>query len=399
MKKDVFLMIPCDLSNYKYDNESKKSEIGNFLISEVEKNNMSEFKSNFIKGIERSVIGEYKLSSSLMQDTEDSIVTLTRHPKTNNGMICIYIPLAKNEPVVIIQSLVSNLLNIKTENGEFTTLKEYLFNNKIMISGNSKALVFLNEEISQQEIIKILACESDPLGEIVGSKLVEMSKLDIAQYNTAKVYCGENVLLELQKNFLENIKDRIANEAIEVFFMELLLLQEAAITRICDRITKELEIEIENPIRKNNIQVLEELSCETSQAILFLDFDCFIYPTVRNAAEEIYKKFGIDKLIDKYYKYKNVLETLINIHDARVDEVDNNNLNILLLVLTLTQVVSVLADLFLSLFENRFGFVTALSFISSIGVCFMLLLIFNILRKRQLKNYKNKSYKKRLSNI
>lgn len=396
-RRDIFLMIPCDLSNYKQ--EKNENEIGEYLIKEVEKNNCAEFKSDFIKCLERNVVGSYKITSNLIKNPEEGIFTITKHPKTNNGILIIFIPMALNKPDSVVQSLISGLLQIENEKGEKISVNKYLLDRDIYISGTPKALVFIEGEIPEQEVINILACESEPVDKIVGSSLVEMSRNNIAQYDSAKVYCGENVLLELQKVFIEDIKSRIANEAIEVFFMELLLLQDAAISRICNRIIKEIEIETDNPIRQNNIQVLDELSCETAQAILFLDFNCFIYPTVRNAAEVIAKNFGLDKLIERYYKYKDALETLISIHNNRINEMENKNMNILLLVLTLTQVVPIFADLFLSISKREFGIETLLSFISSIGVCFILLVVFNILRKRQLKKYKDNISRPKLTKI
>lgn len=385
--KDIFLMIPCDLSNYKI--QTQQNELGEYLIQQVEKNNKAEFKSEFIKCLERYVIGTHKITSELINGEEEGIITVTRHPKTNNGIITIFIPLAVNTPNAILHSLISGLLNIQTNKGEYISLNQYLQNANITMSGTSKGLVFIDGEISQEEVIKILACESQPVDTIIGTKLVQMSTNNIAQYNSAEVYCAENVLLELQKTFLKDIKERIENEAIEVFFMELLLLQDAAISRICNRIIKELDIEIKNPIRQNNVQVLDELSCETAQAILFLDFNCFIYPTVRNAAEEIAKNFGLDKLIDRYYKYKDALETLISIHTNRVEEMESNNMNILLLVLTLTQVIPIFIELFTSIYYDGINLTTILLFISSVGACFILLLVFNLLKRHKLRKYKN----------
>ena len=58
------------------------------------------------------------------------------------------------------------------------------------------------------------------MGEIIGEKLLDMSNKNIAQYNSAKVYCSENVLLELQIVFIEDINERLKNEAIEVLIIK-----------------------------------------------------------------------------------------------------------------------------------------------------------------------------------
>lgn len=384
--KDLFLMIPCDLTNYEI--QEKNNEIGKFLIEQVAENNKSEFRSDFIKCLERHVIGNYKLKSPIMEKEEDAIFTITIHPQTKNGLIIMYISLAINETSKIIQSLIAGLLNVQLKDNKYKKLDDFLIERNIITLGTPRALVFIDGEIEKREIINILACEANPMGEIKGEKLVQMSSKNIAQYNSAKVYCSENVLLELQNVFLLDIKERLKNEAIEVFFLELLLLQDSAISRLCNKIIKEINIETTDPTRENNISVLDELSCEVAQAILFLDFNCFIYPTVRNAVEEIAESFGLQKLKEKYYKYKEVLETLISIHMNRVDDMKNNNMNILLLVLTLTQIIPILIELFNAIYYREINFITILMFMCSIASCFIILAVFNLLKKYKLNKYK-----------
>ena len=384
--KDLFLMIPCDLTNYEI--QEKNNEIGKFLIEQVAENNKSEFRSDFIKCLERHVIGNYKLKSPIMEKEEDAIFTITIHPQTKNGLIIMYISLAINETSKIIQSLIAGLLNVQLKDNKYKKLDDFLIERNIITLGTPRALVFIDGEIEKREIINILACETNPMGEIKGEKLVQMSSKNIAQYNSAKVYCSENVLLELQNVFLLDIKERLKNEAIEVFFLELLLLQDSAISRLCNKIIKEINIETTDPTRENNISVLDELSCEVAQAILFLDFNCFIYPTVRNAVEEIAESFGLQKLKEKYYKYKKILETLISIHMNRVDDMKNNNMNILLLVLTLTQIIPILIELFNAIYYREINFITILMFMCSIASCFIILAVFNLLKKYKLNKYK-----------
>ena len=150
-----------------------------------------------------------------------------------------------------------------------------------------------------------------------------------------------------------------------------------------------------DPTRDNNIGVLDELSCEVAQAILFLDFNCFIYPTVRNATEDIAKNFGLDKLKEKYYRYKEVLETLISIHINRVEDMKNNNMNVLLLVLTLTQIIPILIELFTIIYYQKINVITILLFLCSIGSCFMILAVFNIFKKYKLNKYKRSFLKRK----
>ena len=215
-----------------------------------------------------------------------------------------------------------------------------------------------------------------------------MAKNDIAQYKTAKVYCSENVLLEIQSEAINDIKSRISMEAVEVFFMELLLLQDAAISRICDKILQELEIENKSPLNATNTDILDALASELSESILFLDFNNFIYPTVRISAEKIARNFRLDKLLDKYNTYKDLLESLINIRKNKIDDLETKNMNILLLILTFTQIIPVLISLFESITEKTLSLEDIISFASSITVCFILLIVFWYINRRKKRKYK-----------
>ena len=179
-------------------------------------------------------------------------------------------------------------------------------------------------------------------------------------------------------------------EAVEIFFMELLLLQDAAISRICDKILAELEIENNNPLKTTNTDILDVLATELSQSILFLDFNSFIYPTVRISAEKIAKNFRLDKLFEKYNTYKDLLESLISIRKNRVEDLETNNMNILLLILTMTQIIPVFIDLFKTIVSRPLAFEDIVSFISSITVCFILIFVFRLINKKKKREYKEK---------
>ena len=170
--KDLFLMIPCDLTNYEI--QEKNNEIGKFLIEQVAENNKSEFRSDFIKCLERHVIGNYKLKSPIMEKEEDAIFTITIHPQTKNGLIIMYISLAINETSKIIQSLIAGLLNVQLKDNKYKKLDDFLIERNIITLGTPRALVFIDGEIEKREIINILACEANPMGEIKGETLVQI---------------------------------------------------------------------------------------------------------------------------------------------------------------------------------------------------------------------------------
>ena len=380
---DLYLFIPIDLKNFDINKiQTTKTEIGDFLIKQVELNNKNEFKNDYVKCLERIEIGKFTFYFQNL--CEEGTLAITRHPKTNLGVLSIFIPYLKSDPSWILSFFIASKFSINDE-----TITEWTNKNHINLIGTAKSLLFSFSPLEEEEMISILACEYS-IGKLKGKEFIDAIHTDIAQYKSAKVYCSENVLLELQNVPINDIKERITMEAVEIFFMELLLLQDAAISRICDKILAELEIENNNPLKTTNTDILDVLATELSQSILFLDFNSFIYPTVRISAEKIAKNLRLDKLFEKYNTYKDLLESLISIRKNRVEDLETNNMNILLLILTMTQIIPVFIDLFKTIVSRPLAFEDIVSFISSITVCFILIFVFRLINKKKKREYKEK---------
>ena len=391
---DAYFMIPCDISKYKVRSKLEyKETVADYLIENVKYNNISEFKSDFVKCLEREVLGQFNFKFEIQGKTfeEECYVMLTKHKQTKLGIVTIYAPSTLNPVQLLLAKFVIDGLKIEVNN-KTLILSEWLKSVGISICGNLKSVIFSQEDIDKQNAINLLACEYMPMGNIMGREFKEMLENNIAQYDTAKVYTSERCLIEISNKFEENIQARIETQAIEIFFMELIMLQDAAIGRICTKVTKELEQETSNPTRGNNMEVLDELACEMSQAILFLDFDSFIFPTVKISAKKIAKSFGIEDLMQKYEKYKGILEKLINIHTAKAEEIENNTTNNILMVLTITQVLPVLVEFFDFILYGEITVYKVITMFSSIMACFVLFVIFNILKHRTMK----KKFRKKL---
>lgn len=379
---DLFLFMPCDLTNFE-ENIIKKNitKEGTFLINEIEKDNQNDLKNNYIKALERIEIGNHEFDFENREFKEEGIIYLTKHSKTNLGIFSIYLPKIKNKPNEILDSFIANRFKINN-----IPINEWADMNNIGLLGTSRCLAFSYTQLEEKEKVSILACDAAE-DRLKGKEFIEAANEDVAQYNGADVFCSENVILEIQKEMIQNINKRIEIEAWEIFFMELLILQDAAISRVCNKILNEFDKKDNNPLNATNTDILDSLSSELSESILFLDFNNFIYPTTRISVEKFAHKFRIDKLIDKYNTYKDLLESLIMIRKNKIEDLETNNMNILLLILTLTQVIPVLSSLFDMFINKDLTINNVLSFISSLGVCFVLLIVFYYINKRKKRKY------------
>ena len=166
------------------------------------------------------------------------------------------------------------------------------------------------------------------------------STKNIAQYDTAEAYVSDVTLLEISKEFKPELCDRLSEQAIEVFFIILLLLQDAAICNVEMMIEKAISDE-RNDNGNSNTE-LHTLVVEMSKATKFFNPRNFYYPTVRLSSIKIAEKFGLPKQIKLMTENKMLLEQLIELNTMRVQSKENDIINVILIILAVIQVVPIL---------------------------------------------------------
>jgi len=171
-------------------------------------------------------------------------------------------------------------------------------------------------------------------------------------------------MVEITKEKPCNIEERIASQAIEIFFVEMLLLQDAAVSKMNFRVKKEVIRARKNPFRKNSKSIIDELVYEMSYAINFADYKQFHFPTVRVSAEKVAKAFGIDYILNKYEQNKVLLERMISGHDAAIKEKENSIKNRLLVIITLFSAIKTINEAINMFTRNEYS---AISFWIALG--------------------------------
>lgn len=396
---DIYLMIPCSVKEYKGEyqqgrlNTNDQSSMAYHFINSVKESNDQEFSDDFVKGLSREVWGGVNLLVNVNAKVyiQPAIVTLTKHTLTNLGILIIMIPSVTVPGHNVLFNLRANLLRIQHEYGT-NGLREWLDTMGIQIFGTPRSVVFTSSKIPDEQILNALVTEATPMGKIIGSEFISILNTNLAQYDTARVYASEVCLIELNKTMEENHIKRISSQAIEIFFIELILLQDAAISRISSRIKQELDNESNNPGKNDSSQVLDLLACETSQAVLFFDYNQFLFPTVRLSAENIANSFGMRKLLVQHNRYKEILEQLISIHKSRMEELDNRTINILLLILAMAQVVPVFYEIVKTITQGSIQTQDIFVSLGSIGICFSLWIFFTIFKWKSKSRFKNRRF-------
>ncbi|WP_459928032.1 hypothetical protein [Desulfosporosinus burensis] len=396
---DIYLMIPCSLKEYSQGYQQDRTmtidqnSMAYHFITSVKESNDKEFSDDFIKGLSREVWGIVNLLVNVNEKvyTQPAIVTLTKHTLTCLGILIIMIPSVTVPGHHVLFNLRANTLRIQHDGGSHG-IREWLETLGIRIFGTPRSVVFSSSEIPDEEILKALVTEATPMGKIIGSEFTSILNTNLAQYDTARVHASEVCLIELNNTMEENHLERISSQAIEIFFIELILLQDAAISRISSRIKQELDNESNNPGKNDSSQILDLLACETSQAVLFFDYNQFLFPTVRVAAENIANCFGMRKLLVQHNRYKEILEQLISIHKSRTEELENKTVNLLLLVLAMAQVVPVFYGIVKAITQGAFQTQDIFVSLYSIGICFSLWIFFTIFKWKSKSKFRNRRF-------
>ena len=370
---DLHLMYPCSFHNYPYtksnnvyasivsedpyyeesQEELSQFELSRYFISKLKANNNSEFNDSFIRDIERQSWGI--VECSFIYDGKEYIeygfAYVSIHESTKVGLFSIVFPAINNPVLLQMFAFCSNMLRIKNEDESFE-ISDWLKAKGITLYGFPKGIVFCYSDVKKVDILKCLACEMEPIGSICSKTLKEWSEDNFAQYDIAEVYASDKCMIEICKCFEHDVIKRLKNQAYEIFLIEVLLFQEAAIARVCARVSSYLNNTPANANSKKMSAQLYDLSNEMSTAIIFMDHKRFLYPSVRISSEKIAQRFGTYEEIEKYYKYREILEQKINLNIADQEKIESATMNILLLFLTMIQVVPVLKDILSLIYSN-----------------------------------------------
>lgn len=415
-RQDLFLLYPCAVKNTELHNddefvhsfmdtilttkehlfveEEDEEELSEFFLNKLKQYNNEEFDGKFFRKIRRQSLGIVDTVVALEEEEfhQYGFAYLSIHPQTGVGMVGIVYPSISVPIELQLCGFCSDSIEICTPDGR-QKVKDWMKERELDSYGSPKAIAFSYSPMTEREVLCCLACEMYPMGELIGDTMREWSHDNFAQYEIAEVYASDRCLIEISKMNLSLIKERLNVEAVELFFLELLVMQEAAIARVSDR-TYEIFNEGLYMKADSDIQAkLFALSREAANAVLFVNYKKLRFPTVRISAKKIAERFGIAEEMENYQSCRQMLEQMIAINTSESEKVEGSLMNLLLLFLTMVQVLPLIAQLVKLLIGGQ---VTQTDiFASAIGAasCLSLYLIYRLSYRRA----ERKSREKRFS--
>lgn len=399
-KCDVHLMFPCSFEETPEElfEGVPADDVTAQFIKDLEKVSREEFcPDNFGQGensgryldLEHRALGVCAVSIGPPDGKPEArlqqgFLYFSRHMATQCGSINLVFPSTAVSALQILNYFCGNMLYLP-ENGELRPFLPWLAKRwKVQFCGTPRAVLFAFNPLTEYQLLQCLALESVPMGTLIGPSLREYASDNIAQYDVADVYVSPKCLVEVEHSCETELAERLALESIEIFFVELLLLQNASTRRVCQKVLDYMNSG-EALSGEKNYDHLIALSNEMSSAILFFDYNYFLFPTVSIACQKISSRFGMDAELEKYQEYRAILEQMIDLAHEEREKIENDNMNLLLLILTVVQVLPTLMETFAMLLTGQWSTTILSSWALSIGVCVALCGLFDLYKRRQVR--------------
>ena len=385
---DFYALYPCTITDLEAVKAAEKKEnvYCEHLKERIRANNEEELDGKFFRGITRINLGTVTVNIRVekLPCSQEGFALLSVHEQTKAAMVAIVIQDLHIPGLLLNNYFAGDCLTVG--NGAAgVPVKEWMKKQNAQAYGTPKSLIISYEEIPKEEVIQYLACEASPIGTINGTVLHQWSQENIAQYDMATAYASDRCLLEITPKVDRNRIARLDQGAVELFFLELLIMQEAAISRVSDRV---YELFHEGAFRETGKRIqtkLYDLNMEAANAVLFVNYKKLRYPVTRLSARHIGERFGVAVEFEHYQNCRALLEQMIAINTAEEEKIDGDLMSLLLLFLTMVQMVPLMASLVRYLMKGTFSDIDLLATASGAMICLALYGIYRLTSRRALR--------------
>ncbi len=277
----------------------------------------------------------------------------------NESQICVLHMLCFSFESVLTQYLDSvsrNQLEVivgkATDGGdESVNLYQYLYDNfGLNKVGTAKSFITGFEEkknIKKEVLASVLFTETyyendTGLGSIIEEDLLSMINLPhgVSTYNYADVIVGSNVVMQMSPNLFGPIELRIIKESTTLFYIELVLFEEAAIG-LADQKIKDVLSNI-NDIKPSRI--LREYGKQLKEYASTIDFwkVQMNYPSSKLAVENNRKYFKTEELLEQYHRNQGIFQKLYEVRSDYADRMEASTLSFIGATLTVLSLLDIL---------------------------------------------------------
>lgn len=374
---DCYILFPVSIKSIPSNNspdefiESLNSissgEFNSFLSSKILRTSLCDIEIAAFSCDGKSELGHEKAS-----------LYVSSFAEAGYGVLYVSIP-AVSIPLLYLLDQVSRggvmLRSVGTK--DFVNISDFLETKGIQICGTPRSAVFLSSRPDDDSFKSLLLGEVESPAKITGEKVTPLLIENIAQYSSAQIFASEINLAEIPQYFEIDYERRLGGQTLTLFILELIQLQEAALsgvnTKILNSISDRIYLSDSYALKK-----IEELTEEYAKAMLLWDIRNFRYRTAQQLADELAAKFRMDKKFEIFFSYKNLLEQLTNIHSSRINISETRILNVVLLLLAFIQIAPVIFNISKAFISNDFLKIDVVASLSAIAGCFVIWMLFRL---------------------
>lgn len=231
----------------------------------------------------------------------------------------------------LMDNIIRNNLMVVGADGSHTNFFDFVsLNYGVIKRGTPKIFAVIPKAkscLKSSQIASLLAAETiypdgENFGEIVDREIVAAisSEKGMGQYDRAFVCAYSNVVLQFTPDFQATLRDRLCEESITLFYIELILLEEAAI-QIADReiirlITSKA---VDEPVEF--LKQVENIYDNFSKTIDFWDIQVN-YPTSQKSIDMLRQAFKIKDQLAFMQRNQAQMQTVF---DTKCDIIDRND--------------------------------------------------------------------------
>lgn len=345
---DMYIMVPCVIHPGR---RAKLAE--DDFVRTFNKTADIEYSGSLGRQFQRGVLDDVEIVAC---DGEEGIEAgergrqrirayLSAHHETGLGIVILALPACTIAPQRLLgQMSGSDLWFAARQDPPPVPMKAWLASHGLSQMGTPRASVILGQEPTFGELCCLLSAEYDPVEGIVGHRIQEAARQNLAQYDYYQMYIAETCEVEFPGAFPRPYGERAADAILTLFVIELILFQDASLSRVQALVSREIEKSNSAPT-DDALAVIEDLGSYFAKAMLFWDIRNFRYQTAQKCADDFARAFEIDRLRENYHANRNILEQLVQIHATRIAERDNRIINFVLITLAVLQVLPIIYEI------------------------------------------------------
>lgn len=252
----------------------------------------------------------------------------------------------------LLDNIIRNQVTVDID-GKQINLFDYLNTTYgIVRRGTPKSFVVIPKEktcLRNSQLASLLASETiypdgETYGEIIDSEIVSAAKseLGMGQYSRAYVAAYTNVVLQFNSDSYLTLRERLYEESITLFYIELILFEEASI-HIADREIIKLftSANVANPV--DFLEHVDRIYDDYSKTIDFWDIQVN-YPTSQKSIDMLRSAFKIDKKLEYMKRNQEQLQVVFNTKCDIIDRKDSKRIDKSLALLSVFAVFSAWID-------------------------------------------------------